>query len=132
MAKKKIIIGNISQGLELKKEIIDELEKRDYEVVDLGSYPNEDRVNSYTTLATKMKDAMKDEDIIFGVGVCGSGRGVLEYLTEQKVENVLNIKTNETEIKTSIQTEKPKIITLGGKTHNLKNFIDALDELEKQ
>jgi len=70
----KIAIGNDHIGIELKKTIIEELEKREIEVVDCGTDSSK-RVD-YPTYAEKVAVLVANGEVEKGIVLCGTGVGV--------------------------------------------------------
>lgn len=70
----KIAIGNDHVGLELKETIVEELEKRDYEVIDCGTNSS-DRTN-YPIFGEKVAKLVANKDVDLGIVICGTGIGI--------------------------------------------------------
>ncbi|MDP2814822.1 MAG: ribose 5-phosphate isomerase B [Erysipelotrichaceae bacterium] len=70
----KIAIGNDHVGLELKETIVEELKKRDYEVIDCGTNSS-DRTN-YPIFGEKVAKLVADKDVDLGIVICGTGIGI--------------------------------------------------------
>lgn len=70
----KIAIGNDHIGLELKETIIEELKKRDYEVIDCGTNSS-DRTN-YPIFGEKVAKLVANKDVDLGIVICGTGIGI--------------------------------------------------------
>lgn len=70
----KIAIGNDHVGLELKETIIEELVKREYEIVDCGTNSS-DRTN-YPIFGEKVAKLVANNDVDLGIVICGTGIGI--------------------------------------------------------
>ena len=70
----KIAIGNDHIGIELKQVIIDELIKRDIEVIDCGT-DNADRTD-YPIFAEKVANLVSSGAVEKGIIMCGTGVGI--------------------------------------------------------
>jgi len=70
----KFYIATDHAGVVIKKDVIDMLEKRGCEVVDLGPDSTE-RVN-YTDFAHKLSEKVLSDSGSFGILICGTGIGM--------------------------------------------------------
>ena len=70
----KIAIGADHGGVDLKKEVIDSLEKNGYEVINFGT-DTHDAVD-YPDIAEKVALAVKDGKADRGILICGTGIGI--------------------------------------------------------
>lgn len=70
----KIAVGADHAGYEMKKAIIEWLEKNKIEVIDFGAY-SEDRVD-YPDFAHPVALAVENNNADLGIVVCGSGNGI--------------------------------------------------------
>jgi len=71
---KKIAIGGDHAGYDLKKVLIDKLEKEGYEVKDFG--PFSDESVDYPDYVHPLATAVHNGEFTFGIAICGSGNGV--------------------------------------------------------
>lgn len=73
----KIYIGADHNGFELKKRLIDHLERSGYEVADEGD-KNLDQADDFPQFAARVVTAIKasDDDDPRGILICGSGQGM--------------------------------------------------------
>ncbi len=81
---KKIAIASDHAGFELKKVIIEELKKLNYEVDDKGCYSSESV--DYPDYAHKVAHDVDNNVVKKGIVLCGSGNGV--NMTVNKYQNV--------------------------------------------
>ncbi len=72
--KRKIYIGADSAGFMLKKEVIEHLENKGYECVDLGCDSTESC--HYPVFASKVSEAVQADGDSFGILICGTGIGM--------------------------------------------------------
>ena len=80
----KIAIANDHRGVELKKEIVELLKSKGYEVEDYGT--NSDQSVDYPDFALKAADAVAHGQADRGIVICHSGVGV--SVTANKVKGI--------------------------------------------
>ncbi len=80
----KIVIGSDHGGFEYKTEIIKELKKDGYEVIDVGTN-SKDSCN-YAEFAIKAALKVSSKEADYGILICNSGEGVA--IAANKVKNV--------------------------------------------
>ena len=78
----KIAIGGDHAGYDLKKTLLDYLEKRDYEVIDLGTYSKDS--TDYPPFAHAVANAVADGTAELGFLICGSANGVAMAANKHK------------------------------------------------
>ena len=84
----KIAIGNDHAGTDYKKAIVTYLESKGYEVTNYGTNTN-DSVD-YPDFVHPVATAVSNNDVEFGILVCGSGNGVsMTANKHQKVRSAL-------------------------------------------
>ena len=116
----KIGIANDHRGFELKCKIKEELEKRNYEIVDYGTDSNESV--DYPDYAFILGENVVKGNVDFGVAICGSGIGI--SIACNKVKGIRCAKvTNKDEAKITRIDNDSNIVAFGEKT----NLNDALD-----
>lgn len=71
----KIYLGADHAGFELKNEIENYLEKKDYEIIDLGAHTF-DKDDDYTDFAVKVARSVASARGSKGLLFCGSGQGM--------------------------------------------------------
>jgi ribose 5-phosphate isomerase B len=81
---KKIGIGGDHAGYAYKKDLIDQLKKHNYEIIDYG--PDTDASVDYPDHVHPLAKAINSKELDFGVLICGSGNGVA--ITANKYPNV--------------------------------------------
>lgn len=80
----KIVIANDHKGTKLKNKIISFLEKKGYEINNLGT-DNEDSVN-YPEYAFKVGESISKKESDLGILICGTGIGM--SIAANKVKGV--------------------------------------------
>lgn len=70
----KVVIGSDHAGYHLKKELIDFLNNKGFEVIDVGT-DNPDIKVDYPDFAKKLSEEMLKNEIKKGILICGSGVG---------------------------------------------------------
>ena len=78
----KIAIGGDHAGYDLKKTLLDYHEKRDYEVIDLGTYSKDS--TDYPPFAHAVANAVADGTAELGFLICGSANGVAMAANKHK------------------------------------------------
>jgi ribose 5-phosphate isomerase B len=78
-----IYIGSDHAGYNLKQKIKDYLEKKDYQVIDLGSFNAEESVD-YSDIAREVAEKIQENQGAFGIMVCGTGQGSAMALNRHK------------------------------------------------
>jgi ribose 5-phosphate isomerase B len=80
----KIGIGNDHSALDLKKVVVEHLQKEGYEVVDYGTYTKESC--NYPEFGEKVARAIVAGEVDLGVLICGTGVGI--SLAANKVKGI--------------------------------------------
>ncbi|MDM7532954.1 ribose 5-phosphate isomerase B [Lacticaseibacillus paracasei] len=80
----KIVIGSDHVGLLLKPEIIKHLQKRGYEVTDVGT--NSTNRTDYPIYGQKVGQAVASGEFPLGIAICGTGVGI--SLAANKVRGI--------------------------------------------
>jgi ribose 5-phosphate isomerase B len=70
----KIAIGNDHVGIELKATVIEELEKRQIEIIDCGT--DSSQRTDYPVYAEKVANLVAKGEADFGILLCGTGVGI--------------------------------------------------------
>jgi ribose 5-phosphate isomerase B len=78
----KIAIGGDHAGFQYKKELIEELKKKGYEVKDFG--PFTDASVDYPDFAHPVSESVEKKENDFGILICGSGNGVAMTANKHK------------------------------------------------
>ncbi|MFC1769390.1 ribose 5-phosphate isomerase B [Nanoarchaeota archaeon] len=120
--KEKIVVGSDHAGFELKEGIKSYLEKKGYEVLDVGTDSAESV--DYPDYAYKVADEIKDD--IKGILVCGSGVGV--SIAANRRKGVRAALAFNTEIaKLSRQHNNANVICLSGRFTSLEDAKKIVD-----
>lgn len=116
----KIGFASDHRGYELKNYLIEELKKRDYNIVDFGT--NSKELVDYPDYAFKLGNAVANKEVDFGVAICGSGIGI--SIACNKVKKVLCAKVDtKEEAKYTRNDNNANIVSFGEKMKK----EDALD-----
>jgi ribose 5-phosphate isomerase B len=78
----KIAIGGDHAGFLYKKDLIEELKKKGYEVKDFG--PFTDASVDYPDFAHPLSESVEKKENDFGILICGSGNGVAMTANKHK------------------------------------------------
>ena len=124
----KIGIANDHRGLKLKNYLKDELTKLGYEVINYGT-DTEDSVD-YPDYAFKLGESVVNNEVDFGIAICGSGIGI--SIACNKVKGVRCAKvSNIEEAKYTREDNNSNIVDFREKTTNedaleiVKTFINT-------
>lgn len=120
----KIGIGSDHGGYNLKREIIDFLKKREYEVIDFGTYGT-DSVD-YPDFGLKVAEAVKGGECDRGIVVCGTGVGI--SISANKVPGIrAAVCTNSYMARMSREHNDANILALGERVVGLDLALDIVD-----
>ena len=108
----KIGIASDHRGFALKKSLIEYLEKR-YEVIDYGT--NSDVSVDYPDYAFRLGKAVSQQEVLFGIAICGSGIGISIACNKVKGIRAAKVNTLEEVILTR-QDNDANILCLSSKT----------------
>lgn len=121
----KIGIGADHAGFNRKTEIVDYLTKKGHEVIDYGTHSVE-RVD-YPDYAKKVGNAVVDEDVDFGILICGTGIGM--SIAANKIKGVRAAHVfDELTARLAKEHNHANIITFGGRNQSSaesKTIVDA-------
>jgi len=122
---KKIIIGCDHTGLAAKKEIIEQLKKRMFDVLDVGTY-NESSVD-YPDIAFNVASRVAKKEFPFGIII--DATGIPSAITANKIPRIRAATCyNEFSAKSSREHNDANILVLGAKaleTETLKKIVDV-------
>ena len=108
----KILVGADAWGMELKNIIKEHLEKKGYEIIDIGTYNSENPIDYYSiaeTAATKIQNNEVEKAILF----CGTGMGVA--IVANKFKGVYaSVIESEFTAKMCKAINNANVITMGG------------------
>ncbi len=93
----KVIMGSVAKGFGLKKTIKEYLEKKGYEVIDVGCYDTE-TFYKFPSVGERVAKALQDGIAQFAINCCGSGTGA--SITTDKYKGVCALSCE------SVQTAK--------------------------
>lgn len=115
----KIGFASDHRGYKLKKELIDELKKENYEIIDYGTDSEES--TDYPDYAFKLGENVVNKNVNFGVAICGSGIGISIACNKVKGIRCAKVSTKEEAEVTRIDNDS-NIVAFGEKT----SFDEAL------
>ena len=118
----KIGIANDHHGIELKKRIIDYLDKRG---IDYKNYGCDEKNNvDYVDYAFMLCDGINSKEVDLGILICGTGIGM--SIAANKVKNIIAAKVN-TPKEASLAREHnmANVMTLAEYTENLEEILDG-------
>ena len=116
----KIGFASDHRGYKLKKELINELKKENYEIIDYGTDSEES--TDYPDYAFKLGENVAKKNVDFGVAICGSGIGISIACNKVKGIRCAKVTTKEEAEVTRIDNDS-NIVAFGEKT----SFEDALE-----
>ena len=117
----KIGIANDHHGIELKKRIINYLEKRNIEYINYGC----DVVDNvdYVDYAINLCKGIQNKDIDYGILVCGTGIGM--SIVANKMKGIIAGKVNTPrEAMLTKEHNMANVMTLAEYTENLEEILD--------
>ncbi len=115
----KIGFASDHRGYKLKKELINELKKENYEIIDYGTDSEES--TDYPDYAFKLGESVVGKNVDFGVAICGSGIGISIACNKVKGIRCAKVSTKEEAEVTRIDNDS-NIVAFGEKT----SFDEAL------
>jgi len=120
----KIAIASDHRGYKLKQELITYLKNKNYEIEDLGT--NSEKSVDYPKYAFKLCHKVINENLDFGIAICGTGIGI--SIACNKVKDIMcaKISTVEEAILAK-QHNHANILALSGAT-NIMTAQKMLDE----
>ena len=131
----KIGFASDHRGYKLKKELINELKKENYEIIDYGTDSEES--TDYPDYAFKLGEKKKKKNVDFGVAICGSGIGISIACNKVKGIRCAKVSNKEEAEVTRIDNDS-NIVAFGEKTSFdeaiaiVKTFINTeFSNLEK-
>ena len=131
----KIGFARDHRGYKLKKELINELKKENYEIIDYGTDSEES--TDYPDYAFKLGENVAKKNVDFGVAICGSGIGISIACNKVKGIRCAKVSNKEEAEVTRIDNDS-NIVAFGEKTSFdeaiaiVKTFINTeSSDLEK-
>lgn len=120
----KIAIGNDHAGYEAKVEVVKELEKQGYEVVDCGCY-SKDRCD-YPDLSIAVAEKVLSNEVDFGVLICSSGEGI--SMAANRVKGIRCGLAYNDEVAALIkQHNNANIISFGAKFMSVEDIVKRIN-----
>lgn len=131
----KIGFASDHRGYKLKKELINELKKENYEIIDYGT--DSEELTDYPDYAFKLGENVAKKNVDFGVAICGSGIGISIACNKVKGIRCAKVSNKEEAEVTRIDNDS-NIVAFGEKTSFdeaiaiVKTFINTeSSDLEK-
>ena len=116
----KIAIASDHGGFDLKEQLKQYLDDKDFDVVDVGTYSKESC--HYPEFAIKCAELVKKGECKFGIIVCTSGEGVA--ITANKIKGIrAGIGYNTTVSRLMREHNDANVITFGAKYTTIKQAI---------
>ena len=109
----KLGIASDHRGYDLKEKIKKELEKERISVVDYGT--NSKESTDYPDYAFKLGEAVSNNEVDYGVAICGSGIGISIACNKVKRVRCAKVSTEE-EAKVTRNDNNSNIVAFGEKT----------------
>ncbi len=117
----RIGIANDHHGIELKKEIIDYLEKNNIKYINYGC--DEKNNVDYVDYAITLCNGINNKEVDLGILVCGTGIGM--SIVANKMKNIIAAKVNSPgEAKLAREHNMANVMTLAEYTTNLNEILD--------
>lgn len=109
----KIGIANDHRGYKLKKYLISELQKLNYEIINYGT--NSEESVDYPDFAFMLGEKVANKEVDFGIVICGSGIGISIACNKVKGVRCAKVSSKEDAQVTRIDNDA-NVIALGEKT----------------
>ncbi|MBI9010309.1 MAG: ribose 5-phosphate isomerase B [Tenericutes bacterium] len=120
----KIAIGCDHVAVELKNDVIQHLKKRDFEVIDCGTY-TEERTN-YPEFAHKVCEKIQNNEVKYGVLICGTGIGM--SIAANKHSGIRAVACSDTfSAKASKQHNDSNVLCFGARVVGKELAFDIVD-----
>lgn len=121
----KIYIGSDHAGYNLKESLKQHLKSQNHEVLDLGTFDAENKVD-YPDLAREVAEKVQENEGSRGVLVCGSGVGV--SIVANKIRGIRAVNAHDaSEAKLSREHNDANVITFGERTMDPKVALESVD-----
>ena len=114
-------IANDHRGIELKKRIIEYLDKHNIKYVNYGC--DEKDSSDYVDYALKLCNGINIKQVNLGILICGTGIGM--SIAANKVKNIIAAKVNSpSEAALCREHNMANVMTLAEYTENLEEILD--------
>jgi len=121
---KRILIGNDHGGYDAKVKIAEHLQKKGYEVVNVGS--ESDEIVRYPNYVKKVAGPISKGEFGKGILICSTGIGM--SIAANKFKGIrAAVVGSHYEAKMTRQHNNSNILCLGGKTKGIFELIDYVD-----
>ena len=123
----KIGIASDHRGYKLKEKLKKELLKRNYEIIDYGTYSEES--TDYPDYAFKLGENVRNKNVNFGIAICGSGIGI--SIACNKVKGIRCAKVvNSAEAKVTRLDNDANIVAFGENT-SMPHYVPSDRKIQK-
>lgn len=121
----KVYIGSDHAGFPLKKVLVGHLQTSGHEVIDVGVFTDEKKVD-YPDVAKEVAGKVSGDEGSFGVLVCGTGIGMA--IAANKVKGIRAANVHDiTEARFARLHNNANIVTVGQRTLGAETAKDAID-----
>ncbi len=122
----KIGVATDHGGFELKKVVVEHLQKAGHEVVDFGAY-DYDPQDDFPDFVVPLARAVGAEEVERGIAVCGSGVGAC--IAANKVRNVRASLITETySAHQGVEHDNLNLLCLGGRVIGVALALEIIDQ----
>ncbi len=120
----KISIGNDAHGYRIKAPIIEHLEKKGHQVVDVGT--NEDAPCDYPLFAKEAAKKVANKECDLGIVICSSGEGVM--MVANKVKGIrCGLAYNDDVARLMKEHNDANMIAFGASFTSIEDIIKRID-----
>lgn len=126
---KKVYLASDHGGYALKDQLVSILEKKGYEIKDLGPYNGEESV-SYAEYGKKLANEVVSDKDAMGIGICGTGLGISYAINRVKGARGARVVSTE-DAHLAKQHNNANILVFGGRQISADQAIEMFDEFEK-
>ena len=116
----KIGIASDHRGFKLKEYLKEELQKRNYEIIDYGT--NSEESTDYPDYGFKLGESVAKGEVDYGVAICGSGIGI--SIACNKVKGIRCAKVDSLEDVMATRKDNDANIIAFGETTSYENAIN--------
>lgn len=126
MSKNKVALASDHAACELKNELVNYINDLGYEVVDLGPKDSSQSV-SYSVQGHKLANYMKENEVSFGIGLCGTGLGISYALNRHTGIRAARV-TSVEDAHLAKQHNNANVLVLGGRQVSLSEAKEMINE----
>lgn len=126
----KIALSSDHGGFELKQELINYFEKKDYRVKDLGPATG-DKPVSYSKMGKKLGKYVTKHDDTLGIVICGTGIGISIAANRVKGVRAARI-TSIADAKMAKKHNNANVLAIGGRITSTKKAVDMFNSFVRE